>query len=32
MNIEEIAELLDIEDLAESTCIGIKKAAGEDML
>ena len=30
MSIEEIAELLDIEDLAESTCIEIKKAAGED--
>jgi predicted HTH transcriptional regulator len=30
MSIEEIAELLDIEDLAESTCIEIKKASGED--
>jgi len=30
MSIEEIAELLDIEDLAESTYIEIKKAAGGD--
>ncbi len=30
MSIEEIAELLDIEDLSESTYIEIKKAAGED--
>jgi len=30
MSIEDIAELLDIEDLAESSCIEIKKAAGED--
>jgi predicted HTH transcriptional regulator/DNA-binding CsgD family transcriptional regulator len=30
MTIEEIAELLNIEDLAESTYIEIKKAAGED--
>ena len=30
MSIEEIAELLDIEDLSESTYLEIKKAAGED--
>jgi ATP-dependent DNA helicase RecG len=30
MSIEEIAELLDIEDLSESTYIEIKKAAGAD--
>jgi len=30
MSIEEIAELLDIEDLSESTYIEVKKAAGED--
>lgn len=30
MSIEEIAELLDIEDLSESTYIEIKKAAGGD--
>lgn len=30
MSIEEISELLDIDDLSESTYLEIKKAAGED--